>query len=342
MAVEKGTSQIDRLAQMPLRNVPSGCDIPIELFVKYVGSMQDGHIMTEFGAGDGEKTTIVRKAIHGLVIAADINKNIETQGYKKGFFGYEADVRRAEIFYDWASALLLVELHSGVFMEGVLCNQHLNDWKFVLEAADIITKPTGYILIGDIFNYDSKNDLLPQRFRAQSKFEQRKSLWLARYENNQRAAEILGLTIAPYEFMVAKPGKNKHIEWGDAQTLVKLLQSDNFERWAQHLNADDVIAFLDARGLSIVENSESVFKSRQGMPLNGRVIVAQKGEVYRYRPWHKGYTLLDDEDRLEEAKSHWYQSWYMEDWINQLFTNVPNAHYHFPFLLEMKEKITKE
>ena len=86
-----------------------------------------------------------------------------------------------------------------------------------------------------------------------------------------------------------KDGQSIPLQKGD-KVLYGGYSSDEFERWAQHLDSAEVIAYADSLGLTTVVNEPDVFYSRMGFPLNGRVFGFEKGPRFKVHPVFKGMT----------------------------------------------------
>lgn len=325
--MQENNNQLRLLSEIPAQNIASGCDIPLSLFSEYV---RHGSALVEMGAGTGAKAELIKNIRRCAILALDINPLAVEQTKQRGFVSTVSDVRRFEVG-DWDRAsLMLLEHMSGVYAEGVLCNQQGDDWKKVLTSADIFLQPEGHLLFADVSQARFDKQLIPY-FGDPHLVEVYNDAWYGRYERNQQAAERLGIGINYGEFMVAKMGEHKDLEWGNVDDLVQLFDSPYLERWAQHLDRFSVLNHLQQLGLKTVEEHNMVYFSRTGMPLNGWVVVCQKGERFKYYPWYAGHTeeerLLIEDDR---KRAVFQDPNYWDDWAQKLAHNLPDARKFFP------------
>jgi SAM-dependent methyltransferase len=297
MQEDQPLSQLQLLAEAPIDTIPHGCDIPIGLFKKYRHSEKP--IYLEVGSGTGEKAERIKNIFHGLVTVTDINEHAIKLAESRGLFGFTADAGNFFAERDDAYSLSWVELYPHVYMEGVLCNQEQDTWMPVLTNVDFNLMADGYFYFADIGRVDQPNNTIQRTMTREERLEYERA-WMKRYEANQQAAKILGKKIADAQFMVVKPGEHKSREWGTADELVDLYYSDDFERWAQHLDWRQVNRFLTEIGLRRLYHRDTVFKSREDKPLPGIVEVWQKGSTFKYSPLHKGYTVEEATERSEK------------------------------------------
>ncbi len=332
--------QIDLLAQVPVPDIPQGTDIPLEFFTEYIVNTETSPILIELGAGDGAKAEQVRNTIKGMVTTVDINANAVRKAQERGMMGFVADVRRFEIFKGLAS-LVLLESNPGVYMQGVLCNQQELDWQRVLTTADILTRPEGYVFIADVIQPEVHQTYLAEACGGAGEVQAYVQKWHQRYDANMEACSRLGIPLHYGEFMVAKPGQDKALEWQNADTLVRLFQSDTFERWAHHIPESDIKSYLHQLGLTELRFEPRVWWSRPSgnqqirNPLPGFVGVWQKGNRFKYHPWYAGGTM-EDRDTVKHARKIASRTDpdYVKKWITAFKSNLPDAETYFPTLFE--------
>ena len=283
--------QLELMRQIPTEAIPHGTDIPVRHFQTLVDSTGFSPIFMELGAGDGRKASELREQLHALVLARDVNPQAVETANQMGIFAEVSDARGTEIgAWDWYSRYFY-ECFTVVYAEGLLCNQRGDDWEAVLREAELYTTPTGRIFIADVCRPEEENPLFRGAFPDEDAYISYIDLWERRLEANRIVAEQLGIPFTYGEFMVAKPGPHKtEQDWGHPDTLAKLYSSDEFERWAQHLDSAKVIAHAKSIGLTTVVNEPDVFYSRMGFPLNGRVFGFEKGPRFKVHPVFKGMT----------------------------------------------------
>lgn len=331
--------QTELLARVPVADIPQGTDIPLSLFTRFFRDAGISPVLVELGAGDGSKADLVRHELNGLVMPVDVNPIAIEQATQRGMIGFVADATRFEIFRGLASMVLL-ESNSGVYMEGLLCNQLGDDWKKVLTTADILMRPDGYLLIADVVRPDPSHAFLEPvvGVGGLSAYVDR---WQRRYDANQEAARALGITVLDGEFLVARPGEGKEREWGDAATLTELVRSGQVERWAHHIPQNDILDTIAQLGFSPRLLEPRVWWSRPSgpeqvrQPLPGFVGVWQKGDRFRYHPWYAGGTMADRDTLKHQRKiASRTDPGYVADWIARFKRNLPDAEYYFPSLFE--------
>jgi hypothetical protein len=142
-----------------------------------------------------------------------------------------------------------------------------------------------------------------------------------------------------HAFVVAKPGEHKELEWGNAETLKELMNGAYYERIAQHVSSNDVLKSLLELGYSIELLQTTVWQSRvPNKPLPGYILVAKKGEHYKYHPWKFGHTpdTYGDTERWAESRERRVSLTYIQDMASRLQQHIPFPLSDvYPYLIEL-------
>jgi len=329
--------QLDLLAHMPPRDIAHGTRIPISLFEYYLSRSGRTPILLELGASTGDRATSLQQHLKAFVLAIEINPDAVKEAKTKPIFVIQGDARRVD-FENTIAAILWIESFGGVYSEGLLCNQWGDDWKRVLTTMHIALAPEGYCFISDVARCDRYNESVAQFFSTSEAYAEYRERWRRRYRENAIAQSYLGMPIDYGSFMVTKPGtkKDNDIEWGNAEELVRLYKSDQFERWARHIDSEEVSRFMVGLGMKEMHNESSMWYSRIHKPLAGFIAVWQKGPLYQYHPVYRGLTEVERVEAKEFRQSITRRKGYFRWWKMRLSQNLPEAKYYFPSLFDMK------
>lgn len=261
MQVELGSRQKELQKHVSLDDIPSGARIPNHLFQ----ILTPPATIVDFGGGKGFKAHELRR-IGYTVVVADINPEAITHALSFGLPALEVDI--TEISTVDSIRAFFSRNVDAVVMEALLCNLVGNDWQKALRHAHELLKEEGLLFIADVLRVDQPNPLLD--VNVDDTFLVWRRDWEERYRNNTQ----LGLPWGT--FVVARPGVNKSIEYGPPELLTYLVGSDNFERYALHLNEIELIDYCASIGFEVILFEYMVWQSRENKPLSGCVLICQK------------------------------------------------------------------
>lgn len=321
--------QSEFVSHVPPEAIPHGAIVPIPTISKY---MHDG-IIVELGAGRGASADAITEA--GLSwMGVEINNPAVLDTKENGYVSFHGDARNF-----WASrlnlaALSLIEKANGVLLQGLLANIVQNcDIRSVIRTADIFLRPGGFFFVAEPVRYDQAHWLYDDDVYAGLPLEKWRQKWKTRYAHNEAAG------LPPGVFAVAKPGPDKDIlDWPqsvkDVQTLIN---SDQMERFARHINEDAVVAYARRQHLALVDHPQhTLMFSRNREPLPGVVLVFQKNyglstkrnkRLFKYDPWWKNATP-DERHRGQEERrwrAHQDEDGYYREFWHRLRINFPKS-----------------
>ncbi len=269
-------------SQLEVGSIPHGTSVPIDLFERFLP--RAGFIL-ELGSGTGEKALRLQSRGYG-VTTTDVMTGAIEACKRRGLVATYKDATTYE-FAEWGmTSIVYMETQDGVCMEGVLPSLIRGKWKKSLDMADIHLRPGGYLFLSDVQVVgEDENPLMDCSYPIEERQAYVQS-WQRRYENNEK------IGLPRHTFVVAKPGEKKHLEWGSPNELNQLVESDAFERLAQHVSSEEVIMHLNCLGYSIVAFESKIWQTRvKDKVLPGYVLVAKKGQRYKYHPWKRGSTI---------------------------------------------------
>lgn len=285
--------QSEFVSHVPPDTIPHGAIVPIPTIKKH---MHDG-VIVELGAGRGASADTITAA--GLTwMGVEINNEAVLETRKNGHVAFPGDARNF-----WKSslnlaALSLIETANGVLLQGLLANIVQNrDIRSVIRTADIFLRPGGYLFVAEPIRFDQANFSDEDEIHAGFSLKQWRERWKMRYAINEAAGLPRGV------FVVAKPGPEKNLlDWPQSVDDVRaLINSDQMERFARHINEGAVVAFARRQHLALIDKPKhALMFSRNEEPLPGVVFVFQKVYglhtkrnklLYEYSPWYKDIAL---------------------------------------------------
>ncbi len=278
MAVESEHLQ----SQLEVNFIPHGTSVPIDFFQRFLP--KSGFIL-ELGSGTGDKALRLQSCGYG-VTTTDVMTGAIEACKRRGLVATYKDAATYE-FADWGmTSVVYMETQDGVCMEGVIPSLIQGKWKKSLDMADMHIRPGGYLFLSDVQVVGEDDNPLIDCLYSRDERQSFIKSWQERYQNNER------IGLPRHTFVVAKPGEKKQFEWGSPDELTQLVQGDAFERLAQHVSSQDVIAHLYGLGYSIVAFESKIWQTRvRDKVLPGYVLVAKKGHRYKYHPWKCGLTV---------------------------------------------------
>ena len=315
-------SGIERLKP---REIASSTRVPVELIRKYVPPYS---VLLDVGPGRanywGEiKRTVGDVVIMGLELNPLAVALINNQDWP--WFAYEGDVTVLGDGLEDGAIAGEVEFYHGILAQALFPSLvEKGAWKRALEVIDVMMRPGGHLLVSDFPRADRRSsyiELLRRGLVTEDLVETNIAWWQWRYEQN-------GLVFPDLEelsFVVAKPSENKELEWGTAKELKRLGESDDFERFARHMDVDEWSEFLRGRlQYELMERQWTVWLSRGGGWYPGFIDVWQKSKVYRYHPWKQGLREDDPElwDKYKARKGSPDRRDCWEEWFRRLFEGL--------------------
>lgn len=321
--------QADLIPSVPPATIPHGALFPIDQIKHY---LPQGGLIVELGSGQGERGDSFREA--GLAgMGIELNEEAVSIANDKGFITFHGDARNFWKTEINLAAIAMIENSPAVLLQGLLANIVENrDIRNVIRTADIFLRPGGYLFMAEPVKFQNVPWLDQRLSYAGHTIPEWEDRWKLRYQLNERAGLPRGA------FVVAKPGPEKdRLDWAENLEDVRtLIDSDQKERFARHINPDAIVAYAERQHLGLCSRQNVLMFSRNGDPLPGVHMVFQKDygldtkrgkRLYRYSPWYKGKTIEERHDYQDFRgwRAHADPHGYHKDYWARMRENFPES-----------------
>lgn len=341
---------LDYLKGVSPDNIPALVSFPVEKIidrnpVRWFTNMRgerswDGRgLIWDMGFGSAKSYKELYDA--GFTVGGyEINQSaVDKARSGREFFGRQADIRLVGSGdYGVGDALTWLERVDNLLYQAVFPSMLGDDWKYALDAMDMLLLPGGHVFIADFLRADVVYPELYTSELTAEVWEKSAKRWGDRYRLNEAAFSDLG--VGESAFAVGVLGVHKQLyDWAQKSEILRAgfelndtLQPKVFERFARHVGRHDFVKYVTGNLGYIMEEEVLVPRySRSGLVegswnvVPGVEWIFRKPNKYKYRPWQQGDDVDDPEgyDKMKDRRGSPNRSDYWDDYFTTLLKTIP-------------------